>query len=131
MWTGTALAAADLLAIYAEAGLRFGIAAGGDAALSGAGNLAASGSGAAFGSATLSATGTLSAAGGIGAPEEPEEESVEEPIYAIATVPIAAFEEPTAPEAEDLLRLNTSAVIDFVYLLELRPFAPAGTSLPT
>lgn len=61
----------------------------------------------------------------------PPPASVEEPVHPIATRPIAAVEEPVAPAAEDLLRLNNSAVIDYVYLVELRPFAPAGTSLPT
>lgn len=49
---------------------------------------------------------------------------------AVAELPVTAIEEPVIAEAEDLLRLNTSAVIDLDYLIELRPFAPAGTTLP-
>jgi hypothetical protein len=50
---------------------------------------------------------------------------------AVADLPVAAPDTPVVTEDEDLLRLNTSAVIDLVYLVELMPFAPAGTSLPT
>ena len=48
----------------------------------------------------------------------------------IAVRPVSAPDEPIIPAAQDLLRLQDSAVIDNVYLLELMPFAPAGSSLP-
>ena len=54
-----------------------------------------------------------------------------EPIYAVGALPVSAPDEPVITAAEDYLRLNTGAVIDLVYLLELAPFAPAGTTLPT
>lgn len=68
--------------------------------------------------------------GASGAIIVPPETEVEEPIYAIAALPVAAPDEPVLSESEDLLRLNTSAVIDLAYLVELKPFAPAGASLP-
>ena len=55
----------------------------------------------------------------------------EEPIAAVGALPVAAPDEPVISAAEDLLRLNTSAVIDLVYLVELMPYAPAGTTLPS
>lgn len=56
---------------------------------------------------------------------------VDDPIAAIGALPIAAPDEPVVTAAEDLLRLNVSAVIDLVYLVELMPYAPAGSTLPT
>jgi hypothetical protein len=50
---------------------------------------------------------------------------------AVSELPVAAPDTPIVTEDEDLLRLNTSAVIDLVYLVELMPFAPAGTTLPS
>jgi hypothetical protein len=127
VWDGVALSQAQMNAIYNEAGLRLGLTVGGISAINGDGSLTASGTAQAFGSAVLSGSGALSASGS--SPDE-SETAIPEPIRAIAVTPIAAREEPTAPEDDDLLRLNDSAVIDLVYLLELRPFAPAGTSLP-
>lgn len=54
-----------------------------------------------------------------------------EPIYAVSTFPISALDEPGPQEIGDLLRLADTPIIDVVYLLELTPFAPAGSSLPT
>jgi hypothetical protein len=48
----------------------------------------------------------------------------------VAVRPVAAPDEPIIPTAPDLLRLQNSAVIDNVYLVELMPFAPAGSTLP-
>jgi hypothetical protein len=125
VWEGVALTQAQVKAIFYEAGLRFGLTAGGEAALSCTSSLAAVGSAMATGSASLSGSGSLTCTS-AGAPE-----AEEEPIHPIASLPIAAFDEPVVAEDEDLLRLNTSAVIDLSYLVELRPFAPAGTSLPS
>jgi hypothetical protein len=56
--------------------------------------------------------------------------ALDETPQGIAVRPVAAPDEPAIPAAQDLLRLQDSAVIDNVYLLELMPFAPAGSTLP-
>jgi hypothetical protein len=119
-------------AIYYEAGLRLGLTAGGDAALSGEGSLSASGSAEAFGAASLSGSSSLSAAGAIPGGEDDDDSTgplIGPPLLAgapLGSLPVAAMG-PILASADALTTFEQMADLAEVNVIHLVKLSPLTT----